>query len=80
VATNLSLNWACPSRTVRECPRFTRACVLAHRLYRGLLPEVAGGMPRSSAMFAGFAATQRQLVRVCELSLWWKPGLVGSFL
>ena len=34
----------------------------------------------SVAMFAGFAATQRQLVRVCELSLWWKPGLVGSFL
>jgi len=34
------------------------------RLYRGLLPEVAGGMPRSSAMYAGFAAAQRHLIQL----------------
>eukprot|EP00976_Prorocentrum_cordatum_P034621 704028-Prorocentrum_minimum.AAC.1 len=33
----------------------------ALRLYRGLLPEVAGGMPRSSAMYASQTYAQRQL-------------------
>jgi len=34
------------------------------RLYRGLLPEVAGGMPRSSAMYAGYTFAHRELLRL----------------